>query len=1028
MSANKTYIFDIEIRGTKQAATSVSELKKGLGQLKSELDKTEVGSEAFKKIEAEMGKVRAEIERLKPATKTLNANAKLDAAVPDSYKAWKAEIALLTTQLENLSEADAKGDVGQKSVTRIKELTDKTKQFEENLGRFQSNVGNYEKGLLKALGLSKIGERIDAVSQKFGSLGSVVAGAGVAGAVAAGVLKIGEAVGAMVKEFDDAKKTVEQFAGGTEQSTDKAAETLLALARASGQSTEELSKQAAEVAKKNSISFEEALERISGTMSVKQRQAFEENKKFAAAQNELSKSFARIMETIAPAIEVVKTGATKALTFLLDYWNGVASVYVRGYEKLKSIGTSILEFFERTISTVTGGLYGVSAAEQEIRRAQQDAAETEMRLTKTVEDFNEKSFARLKKGLGETYTALTDAQKKAFADRVAGATILGTEAGKDFGKALDDGFIEALAVLPANIRAQFDDNRKVLTEEQKKEQEEAKKQAEAEGKRRREEAKKQAEELQKDRAGYQKQRLESEADYARMLFDLTQQLYRVELEFIKNEKDKQVATETASFEQQRNSRREAYGKFIQDLVASEEQARKLYGEKSDEFQKVVDDNEMRRIATKKLYNDLDEAETKAHNERLLEIEKEAQAEQAAQRIEALNAELELFRDLYDQQEAAQTQADRKQLLQLRALGEDKAKIEIEQANQKLKATLTAEQKLTEEINRFERARAGLSGLSSEQRKQLEDEQAARLQAREALNNDIFEAEIELNEKVEAANKESAERRKKTLEDAVTGVLDFASKGISVFLDFQKSLADAEIKRLDEQKRGRERAVDDLKREKETQIGLEAEATQQKIDLETKALEDIEAKRKEIEEEQKKATRFKAIGESIINTAVAVTKALPNPILAATVGILGAIQTAAIIAQPLATGGIVGAYPALANGGVINKAPNASRSKAGDEILIYAKSGETVLTAPQTRNIGEDALARAGVPGFTARGNAQSDNSANPAMIAAAVTQTITPMLNKFVNERIEQIPVVITSKGIADANRNQLNIDSRRNL
>lgn len=1029
MSANKTYIFDIEIRGTKQAASTISELQKGLVQLRGELKNAEVGSESFKKIQTEIARVQAEIERVKPAAKALNANAKLDAAVPDSYKAWKAEIALLTAQLENLSEADTKGSIGQKAVARIKELSDKTKQFEENLGRFQSNVGNYEEGFLKALGMGRIGERIDAISQKFGALGSTIAGAGVAGAIAAGVIKIGQTIANLVKEFDDAKKAVEDFASGTEQNTSKAAETLLALSKASGQSAEELSKQAAEVAKKNSISFEEALQRISGTLSAKQQEAFERNKKLAAEQAKLSDALGRLGEKLAPVFDFIKNTGTQILTNIVDLVSG----YI---DTVSNLFTSIKEGASSVLNTITLGYAGVSAAERDARaRAEEERQkdlERQKEALKEIEGVRQAYNQRLVKGLGDAYLSLSETQKAQFVASAQFARSEALRAGKDAGEAADIGFKEGLKGLPATIRSEFDDNRRILTEEQKKEREEqkkereeAKKQAQAAAKQKAEEAQKQAKELEKDQQEFQKQRIENEAEYAKMLFEITQQLYRVERTFIKNEQEKRIAAETQAFEQQRTTRREAYNKFEQDLQASEAQAQKLYGAGSLELQKVVSENEQKRVDTKKRYNNLDAAETKAHNERLLQIEKDAQAERATQQIESLNAELERFRSIYQAQEDAQEEANRKAILQARALGEDKASIEIEQANQRLKAAVLAEQRLTDEINRVERERAGLSGLSAEQRAQIESEQAARLQAREKLNNDIFEAELDLNDRIEAANKESAERRKKTLEDAIVGVLDFAGKGLAVFTDFQKSLADAEIKRLEEQKLGREKAIDDLKKEKETQIGLEAEATQQRIDLETQALDAVDAKKKEIEEEQKKALRFKAVGESIINTAVAVTKALPNPILAAAVGVLGAIQTAAIIAQPLATGGVVEPYSRLSSG-IVSKTPNVPKSKSGDSVLAYLGNGEVVLNKPQIQRLGDNALASAGVPGFS--GSPQSDNSINPEQLAAVVVQTMTPMLNDFVNQRIEQIPVVITSKGIADANRNQLNIESRRNL
>jgi hypothetical protein len=76
------------------------------------------------------------------------------------------------------------------------------------------------------------------------------------------------------------------------------------------------------------------------------------------------------------------------------------------------------------------------------------------------------------------------------------------------------------------------------------------------------------------------------------------------------------------------------------------------------------------------------------------------------------------------------------------------------------------------------------------------------------------------------------------------------------------------------------------------------------------MEEIEESRaqkiKEIKRKEAKANKARAIFDSIINTAVAVSASIANPILAAVIGGLGAAQTAMIAAQPI---------PALAKGGL-----------------------------------------------------------------------------------------------------------------
>lgn len=73
-------------------------------------------------------------------------------------------------------------------------------------------------------------------------------------------------------------------------------------------------------------------------------------------------------------------------------------------------------------------------------------------------------------------------------------------------------------------------------------------------------------------------------------------------------------------------------------------------------------------------------------------------------------------------------------------------------------------------------------------------------------------------------------------------------------------------------------------------------------------DETDAKREEMERKQAKREKVQAVFNSLINTAVAVTAALPNIPLSIVVGTLGAAETAAILATPLPgaeEGGLIG---------------------------------------------------------------------------------------------------------------------------
>lgn len=118
----------------------------------------------------------------------------------------------------------------------------------------------------------------------------------------------------------------------------------------------------------------------------------------------------------------------------------------------------------------------------------------------------------------------------------------------------------------------------------------------------------------------------------------------------------------------------------------------------------------------------------------------------------------------------------------------------------------------------------------------------------------------------------------------------------------------------------------------------------------------EARKKE--ESAAAAQKFIKVAQSISNTAVAVTKALPNLPLAAVVGAIGAVQTGLILAQPYATGAILGQDRAMSPGEkIVEFMPVGS-----DKIPAMLSPGEAVIPAAavqQNRDIVERLIASGG---------------------------------------------------------------------
>lgn len=106
--------------------------------------------------------------------------------------------------------------------------------------------------------------------------------------------------------------------------------------------------------------------------------------------------------------------------------------------------------------------------------------------------------------------------------------------------------------------------------------------------------------------------------------------------------------------------------------------------------------------------------------------------------------------------------------------------------------------------------------------------------------------------------------------------------------------------------------------------------------------EYDRQRREILTKQARADKAASIIQSLINTAVAVTKVIANPILAAIVGSLGAAQTAFIAAQPL---------PQYAEG---TKFVERGKNKKGrDTIPAMLDEGERVIDAKTNKKYWDD---------------------------------------------------------------------------
>jgi len=258
-----------------------------------------------------------------------------------------------------------------------------------------------------------------------------------------------------------------------------------------------------------------------------------------------------------------------------------------------------------------------------------------------------------------------------------------------------------------------------------------------------------------------------------------------------------------------------------------------------------------------------------------------------------------------------------------------------------------------------------------------------------------------------------EERQKKIEKYLQG----ASMLTDLFSTIQKARFQKDTDLLNEEIQKTEENISTLEAKAEKASGSKKKRLLKEIETE-KAI--LEAKNKQAEELQLKAAKAEkkiAIVQSIIQGALAVTRALnsfPFPPLstpqAITAGIFAAAQTATIIAQPLAEGGVV-------TGQRINQKQNIPTRSNGDNVLAYVKRGEVVLNqrqqsllggSPTFRRIGIKGFAEGGlVPPISAPIQALSGNNdlSNFLQVIEAKTDAI--------NNRIDRLQAYVVSDDIA---------------
>lgn len=189
-------------------------------------------------------------------------------------------------------------------------------------------------------------------------------------------------------------------------------------------------------------------------------------------------------------------------------------------------------------------------------------------------------------------------------------------------------------------------------------------------------------------------------------------------------------------------------------------------------------------------------------------------------------------------------------------------------------------------------------LSAEERANLTRQLA---QTKAQLEQQMADAAIA---NIERVNEKDAKSREQRINNAQQW-LQVAADSLNTINDLVGTIYDAKIAKVEEEQEANTEAGEAEKeriaRMVEQNVITEEEGEARKRAAEAKTAkknEELEKKKAKLQEKQAKFDKLNSIAQAGIATALAITRALPNLVLAAIAGAMGAMQIATILATPL----------------------------------------------------------------------------------------------------------------------------------
>lgn len=1013
--ANKQIIFELKVLGTDTQIKSQNELAAAIKQVNTQLKAAELGSDAYRALEAELGNLKNAQKDVADSAKTMQRELQ---AQGDTYRALNAELVNARALYKELTKAEREGAVGDQLRARIKALDTELKALDAEIGQFQRNVGNYEGAITTAfapikdmLSTSVPGfQQLDAARAVFqdgiGQLGQaatatgkILTGAFIGFQVIGLILDGVQAIRDFSAEINQLRGEIDRLSNDTPAAVDRAVGNIQAISATFKAENEEIMQAANALVQNYGVTFEEATQRIeqgflagsnaSGKyldvlieMAPKAKGAGASLDQFSVALAESGRAGLQEEEAIEKVIQK-SAEFTGTVDTLIDKTNTLTARQIEQLAAEKELSAAKAELSARTnlITQETENLttkmqtYGLRALSYLIDLSRK-AAGASIGLQEVVAEVWQRLVNTWQSGVLGVQIAYNQIQN--LLTGAEGAEIAALQAerakyettGRSYAEAFMQGYnsvVNAQAA-PEQQGGPNEPNRAAriaqgLTAQQL---------AEA--------AKKAAEERKKlhDAA------MEAEARYGEqryaLLNELTARIIDAGVQNIQDQTERELAEERRAFEVLQAERTRQAQEQEQQFQEARQKIVEAYGARSAQVaafdrQALADTQARQELAAR-----LEQEQLMAHLRRMEEIRADSFRRENQQALERIRARLDATRQGYQIEANA-------------------AAIGLERAiNDVLRGGGTQEEK--DAIVLRLRLRADQANI--QQQILLIDEQAQAAQARlDAIANGdgSATASIEeynfLNEQLDAyALKraqlerqytetviQEAQKRASAKDAEVQKTLGAASQALELMDRFAEASFQREMSRIQEKETANQSAIESLEQKLQTATGAEKVQLEKRLENEKKVAEQLAKQREALEKEERQRAKAFAVIQSIINTALSVSRALatppaPNVFAASLAGALGAAQTTIIAAQPAAEGALIGSNVPHQGSGLVVMAQNIPTMRNGDNVLATVKRGEVVLNRAQQQALGGAPVFRAlRVPGF-------ADGGATGAILSA----------------------------------------------